>query len=99
MTEQPHAATPAFKDPRPSVERISRLAQRVLTGDIILPKFLRDFVWPREKVIGLLDSIARNYPIGSILLWQSNQELASERTIGGLEIANERPGYPVNYLL
>jgi len=100
MTEQqPRAADPAFKDPRPSVERISKLAQRVLSGDIILPKFQRDFVWPRAKVLGLLDSIARNYPIGSILLWQSSQELASERTIGGLEIAADRPGYPVNYLL
>lgn len=39
-----------FKDPRPSVERISQLAHRVLTGDILLPKFQRDFVWPRPKV-------------------------------------------------
>lgn len=89
----------AFKDPRPTVERISQLAQRVLTGDILLPKFQRDFVWPREKVLDLLDSIARNYPIGSILLWQSRQELASERTIGGLSIADRKPDYPVNYLL
>ncbi|MEF3112452.1 GmrSD restriction endonuclease domain-containing protein [Streptomyces chrestomyceticus] len=89
----------AFKDPRPTVERISQLAQRVLTGDILLPKFQRDFVWPREKVLDLLDSIARNYPIGSILLWQSRQELASERTIGGLAIADRKPDYPVNYLL
>jgi hypothetical protein len=88
-----------FKDPRPSVERISQLAQRVLTGDILLPKFQRDFVWPRSKVLGLLDSIARNYPIGSILLWQSKQPLASERSIAGLEIAEGRPDYPVNYLL
>ncbi len=88
-----------FKDPRPTVERISQLAQRVLSGDIILPKFQRDFVWPREKVLGLLDSIARNYPIGSILLWQSRQPLASERTIAGLAIASDRPDYPVNYLL
>ena len=90
---------PAFKDPKPSVERISQLAGRVLTGDILLPKFQRDFVWPRPKVLGLLDSIARNYPIGSILLWQSRQELASERSIAGLEIGSAMPDYPVNYLL
>ncbi len=90
---------PAFRDPTPSVERISQLAGRVLTGDILLPRFQRDFVWPREKVLGLLDSIARNYPIGSVLLWQSRQELASERTIAGLEIAATKPDYPVNYLL
>jgi hypothetical protein len=89
----------AFKDPKPSVERMSQLAGRVLTGDILLPKFQRDFVWPRDKVLGLVDSIGRNYPIGSILLWQSRQELASERSIAGLDIAATKPDYPVNYLL
>ena len=47
----------------------------------------------------MLDSIARNYPIGSILLWQSRNELASERAIAGLAIAEAKPDYPVNYLL
>lgn len=91
-----------FRDPKPSVERIAQLAQlaqRVLTGDILLPKFQRDFIWSRPKVLGLLDSIARNYPIGSILLWQSRQKLASERNIAGLDIAVTKPDYPVNYLL
>lgn len=105
MTDSPKsvkttANDPApFKDPQPSVERISQLAHRVLTGDILLPKFQRDFVWPRNKIIGLLDSIARNYPVGSILLWQSRQELASENSIAGLSIADRKPDYPVNYLL
>jgi len=99
-TENAGAPPPApFKDPVPSVERISKLAQRVLSGDILLPKFQRDFVWPRPKVLGLLDSIARNYPIGSILLWQSRKELANERAIAGLPIADRKPDYPVNYLL
>jgi hypothetical protein len=97
--ESPGADKPAFKNPKPTVERISELANRVLTGDILLPKFQRDFVWPRAKVLGLLDSIALNYPIGSILLWQSKQELASERSIADLGIAQARPDYPVNYLL
>jgi Protein of unknown function DUF262 len=69
MSEPPQIIRSPFKDPKPTVERISQLAQRVLTGDILLPRFQRDFVWPRDKIIGLLDSIARNYPIGSILLW------------------------------
>lgn len=88
-----------FRDPQPTVQRIALLAQRVLAGDILLPKFQRDFVWTRQQVLDLLDSVARNYPIGSVLLWQSAQELASERTIAGLEVGSRRPGYPVNYLL
>ncbi|MBI5256616.1 MAG: DUF262 domain-containing protein [Burkholderiales bacterium] len=97
------AAAPApvkpIKDPQPSVDRIDDLAKRILTGDIYLPKFQREFVWERSQVIDLLDSVARNYPIGSILLWQSRQELRSEGRIADLEIAQPKPDYPVNYLL
>ncbi len=88
-----------IKDPQPSVDRIDDLAKRILTGDIYLPKFQREFVWERPQVIDLLDSVARNYPIGSILLWQSRQELRSEGRIADLEIAQPKPDYPVNYLL
>jgi hypothetical protein len=95
------AATPVkpIKDPQPSVDRIDDLAKRILTGDIYLPKFQREFVWERQQVLDLLDSVARNYPIGSILLWQSKQELRSESRIADLEIALPKPEYPVNYLL
>ena len=93
------AHRPAFRDPKPTVERISQLAQRVLTGDILLPKFQRDFVWKPAEILRLLDSIARNYPIGGIFLWQSKEHLASERTIADLAIAESKPEYPVNYLL
>jgi len=89
----------AIKDPQPSVDRIDDLAKRILNGDIYLPKFQREFVWEKHQVINLLDSVARNYPIGSVLLWQSRQELRSENKIGDLEIALPKPDYPVNYLL
>lgn len=88
-----------FRDPRPTVERIAELARRVLAGDVVLPRFQREFIWTRQQVLELLDSVARNYPIGSLLLWQSTQNLASERTIAGLDVDASRSGYPVNYLL
>ncbi|WP_447939587.1 GmrSD restriction endonuclease domain-containing protein [Pseudoxanthomonas mexicana] len=96
--DSPSLAKP-IKDPQPSVDRIDDLAKRILTGDIYLPKFQREFVWERAQVLNLLDSVTRNYPIGSILLWQSRQELRSENKIGDLEIALPKPDYPVNYLL
>lgn len=90
---------PVPKDPQPSVDRIDELARRIRTGDILLPKFQREFVWNRTQIVDLLDSIVRNYPIGSILLWQSRQELRSENRIADLEINLPKPDYPVNYLL
>ena len=90
---------PAFRDPKPSAERLPQLAQRVLSGDILLPRFQRSFVWKPAQIIDLLDSIARNYPIGSMLLWQSRKELANIRNIADLAVADTRADYPVNYLL
>jgi len=87
------------KDPKPTAERIEPLARRVLTGDIILPEFQRPFVWKRKQIIDLVDSIYRNYPIGSMLLWESRQELASKRSIADLEVGERSASYPVNYLL
>lgn len=93
------AESPRHRDPKPAAERIVQLAQRVLDGDILLPRFQRNFVWSRKQIIDLLDSVARNYPIGSVLLWQSRQELAHERKIADLEVSPARLDYPVNYLL
>lgn len=87
------------KDPKPTSERIEQLAQRVLVGDIILPEFQRPFVWKRKQILELLDSIYRNYPIGSALLWESSQKLASKRSIADLEVGERSENYPVNYLL
>lgn len=90
---------PVPKDPQPSVDRIDDLARRILSGDILLPKFQREFVWERPQILTLWDSIAKGFPMGSILLWQSRQELRSESQIADLPIALPRPDYPVNYLL
>ena len=93
------ANKPKEKAPQPTVDRVEELASRILTGDIILPKFQRDFVWRKPQIIELWDSISRNYPIGSVLLWRSREVLNAERTIADLEIGPTKEDYPVNYLL
>lgn len=107
MSKQP-SGTPATtglgsntvsRAPEPTVDRIEELAGRILRGDILLPKFQREFVWEKHQIIDLLDSIANNYPIGSVLLWRSREVLRSERNIADLEIAPTQQDYPVNYLL
>jgi hypothetical protein len=93
------SAVAPSRAPEPTVDRIEELAGRILRGDILLPKFQRDFVWEKHQIIDLLDSIANNYPIGSVLLWRSREVLRSERSIADLEIAPTQQDYPVNYLL
>ena len=50
----------------------------VKKGEIKIPKFQRRFVWADEQALNLLDSIASNYPVGSLLLWRTQNKLARE---------------------
>ena len=78
------------KAPQPSVDRVEELASRILSGDIILPKFQREFVWSKKqsyRSFGIC--IASNYPIGSVLLWRSRETLNAERSIADLTIGKQ----------
>lgn len=88
------------KDPKPDILRIEELVYKVKIGDIKLPKFQRPFVWKKNDITKLLDSIYKGYPIGSILLWLTKStKLASERKIGDLEIDDRPDEFPTYYLL
>lgn len=52
-------------------ERLVRLVDRLLGGEIVLPDIQRDFVWYGAKIPKLLDSLYREWPVGSILLWHT----------------------------
>src|SRR5690625_6339089 len=79
--------------------KIDRLRNKILEGEIKIPPFQRQFVWKIEQVIELLDSIYNDYPIGSILLWETNENLPSNRNIGGYELPQSKDEYPINYIL
>ncbi len=84
---------------QPAAIKIDRLVDRIRDGDIKIPAFQRGFVWDQEQITELLDSIYKNYPIGSILLWSSHERLKASRNIGGLVLPDREPDYPVNYVL
>src|SRR5262245_45153312 len=84
---------------QPLTVKLDKLITRIESGDIKIPAFQRGFVWTQEQVIELLDSIYRNYPVGSVLLWSSLEKLKSARNVAGFEIPDVPPEYPVNYVL
>src|SRR5690554_1352787 len=79
--------------------KIDRLRSKIIEGNIKIPPFQREFVWKQEQVIELLDSIIKDYPIGSILLWETKDDLPSKRNIGGFDLPNPTEDYPINYVL
>ncbi len=47
---------------------IGQLLKKVRAGHFLIPQFQRDFTWKEGQTRLLIDSIARNYPIGSLLI-------------------------------
>ena len=58
------------------VDRFSlgTLMYQMEQGELRIPRFQRDFVWERSRIQKLLDSMFREYPIGTIFLWQAPSE-------------------------
>ncbi len=54
---------------------IINLLNQIKNNEIVLPAIQRDFVWPEDRVLRLLDSIMRGYPIGIALLWETYLDL------------------------
>lgn len=74
-----------------------KLVRMFLDGDIQLPEIQRKYVWPREKVRALLDSMYKGYPSGSILLWQTDRQVDTRPAAAAVAGAARPVGEP--YLL
>ncbi len=82
----------------PEVVFLGKLVERVAAGKIRVPRFQRAFVWNQPDLIALLDSVRRGFPIGSILVWDTEKGIQSTPRIGPLEISPSPDG-SVGYLL
>jgi hypothetical protein len=80
-------------------EKLDKLINRINSGDIRIPAFQRPYVWKQNQILELLDSIVKNYPVGSILLWSTSERLKHTRNIAGYKIPDNDLEYPVNYVL
>lgn len=66
---------------------LQQILAEVKRGYYVIPRFQRQFVWNNAQVKLLVDSIARNYPIGSLLLLHETSPkdpFLSSRPIDGL---------------
>lgn len=79
--------------------QISRLIERVLHGEIRVPGFQRGFVWEPDRAALLMDSIYKEYPFGSILLWRTRAQLKTEKHLGAFELPEPEDQYPIDYVL
>lgn len=61
-------------------------------GGFWLPNIQRPFVWKKDQIERLYDSILREYPIGTLLIWKTKSDLKRRKFIdnykSGISLAN-----------
>lgn len=53
---------------------LSKFFNELENGSIKIPRFQRDYIWEKSKIVKLLNSIYHQYPIGSFFLWYAPKE-------------------------
>ena len=56
----------------PTNRKIQALVDMFLVQELLLPEMQRKYVWRATQVRDLIDSIYRDYPSGSILIWETD---------------------------
>lgn len=51
--------------------QVSKLLDRVESNAIVLPEFQREFVWKNSQAKELVSSLFKEYPIGGLLTWET----------------------------
>ena len=88
-----------FEQPKPDSKKYSDLISEIQKGIIKIPKFQREFVWSIDKTAKLLDSILKGYPIGTFILWQTDERINDIKNVGNLGIPPTPEGNKVQYVL
>src|SRR5579884_323227 len=63
--------------------KLAEILHQIDTGTIALPEFQRGYVWNRDQVRGLMRSVYREYPIGSLLIWETGDVAARGFAVRG----------------
>lgn len=58
--------------------KIHEIIDRAVSHSWSIPEFQRGFVWKSTQVRDLAESLWLDYPIGSLLLWNSNQQVQEQ---------------------
>ncbi|MFN0070450.1 MAG: DUF262 domain-containing protein [Chloroflexota bacterium] len=62
--------------------KISTLLDHIDSGHMALPEFQRGYVWNRDQVRALFDSLYRRHPVGGLLVWATESSTAIHRGDG-----------------
>jgi len=82
----------------PEVTSLGNLVERIVAGKIRVPRFQRPFVWRQTDLLQLLDSVLQGFPIGSILVWETEETIETTERVGPVTVGPATGGV-TSYLL
>lgn len=67
--------------------KISYILDSVDSGTVVLPEFQRGYVWSRDQVKGLIQSLYQRFPVGGLLIWNTRADTTDLRgsSVSGAE--------------
>ena len=66
--------------------QLDSLLSQIDSGSMLLPEFQRGYVWNRDQVRGLLRSLYLGYPVGGLLVWETetaHDDVRGDNSVGG----------------
>ncbi len=86
--------------PQPIQLKLSDIEANLANGTYVIPTFQRDFVWDIEQSARLLDSWIKGYPLGSFILWTTDERLCPVKKIGNTVVFDiQDPTEKTTYIL
>ena len=86
------------KDITIEAKDLPKMLEQLEEGFYAIPVFQREFVWDIGNIKSLWDSIYRHYPIGSFLIWETEERIPKHRKLFNIELkSNEKGNF--NYIL
>jgi len=73
----------------PRVRSLVSYLDEIEFGIVQIPSFQRDYVWSRDDIKDLFDSIKNRYPIGSVLFWKPEFTIGPNKEKIGSYYINE----------
>ena len=78
-------------------EFLREILEKIDSGKYAIPVFQRDYVWKKQQVLDLFDSVSKGYPIGSIILWEPMGNISNSKDI--LTDEKKNAPQPAYYIL
>lgn len=83
---------------QPTIVRLPNLLEMVRDRQIVIPRFQRPFIWTDQQRVELMESIYSGIPIGSLLVWRTQDQGLQTYRLRGTSSDQVEAG-PRQYLL